>query len=754
MAKPSLDDLIDSVRKEPKSDPKKVEAEKKKEARKEALKNVPIAKKKTKAQKDKESGESFISQSKKRLADGRKKELARKKSEDTLASKTRSKELSDKKSSLEKKKAAGEEKKKKIASELNSAQISKVSSKDSTADAGTKVLGNALSSVGAIGKATLTATDAGEKTNKLRKKVVQKMKKNRGLKTGVSSTKSIKDRKPGKKKEKEKDPWKESMDWRDTYIPTEIDSVDIIKPEPLKASNWREEFLWEVDGQPKESKEKEKQIKPMTGKNTVTINPPIAEGIRLKSRQEFLDGIEAAKKRARQAAGAIGNWLNPPAKDSNEPTVRAGERTPNTGGINQPHIPSRGPDGKRSGSEDDGSVAPPKSTQPDTRTPDQKTTPADKNRENKPPRSTPPTSTPPKSTAPSSTPKRTAADEKLRTADKKTRMAAWAKANPKLAAAKKERDRTRGTNQTTNPLMKDMKSRMPAPKTGTGSTPAPKATTPPPKATTPPPKVTPIKVQPYTGAQRPTNIGNQQPQSRFKKPSPMRLTNSFSDWRGDLQLDEASFAIGPGHKGAQKTQKIYNKGTGSTNPNEKDTFLRRTGPQLPLAKIKKSMQTASYQPEGESLDEVLGGKPGDGYIGHPNLDIKNPLAKKQVKKEVLPGSKGGGPVNRVGASLGDRNMMLDRMRNRIREDKLTTEGAAWTKKSGKNSEGGLNEKGRKSYEKENPGSDLKAPSKKVGNPRRASFCARMKGMKKKLTSKKTSRDPDSRINKSLRAWNC
>ena len=82
------------------------------------------------------------------------------------------------------------------------------------------------------------------------------------------------------------------------------------------------------------------------------------------------------------------------------------------------------------------------------------------------------------------------------------------------------------------------------------------------------------------------------------------------------------------------------------------------------------------------------------------------------------------------------------------------EGAAWTKKSGKNKEGGLNEKGRKSYERENPGSDLKAPSKKVGNPRRASFCARMKGMKKKLTSKKTASDPDSRINKSLRKWNC
>ena len=80
--------------------------------------------------------------------------------------------------------------------------------------------------------------------------------------------------------------------------------------------------------------------------------------------------------------------------------------------------------------------------------------------------------------------------------------------------------------------------------------------------------------------------------------------------------------------------------------------------------------------------------------------------------------------------------------------------AAWTRKEGKSRSGGLNEKGRKSYERENPGSDLKAPSKEAGNPRRASFCARMSGMKKKLTSSKTANDPDSRINKSLKAWNC
>ena len=79
--------------------------------------------------------------------------------------------------------------------------------------------------------------------------------------------------------------------------------------------------------------------------------------------------------------------------------------------------------------------------------------------------------------------------------------------------------------------------------------------------------------------------------------------------------------------------------------------------------------------------------------------------------------------------------------------------AAWQRKAGKNPKGGLNAKGRRSYNKAT-GGNLKAPSKKVGNKRRASFCARMKGMKKKLTSAKTARDPDSRINKSLRKWNC
>ena len=79
--------------------------------------------------------------------------------------------------------------------------------------------------------------------------------------------------------------------------------------------------------------------------------------------------------------------------------------------------------------------------------------------------------------------------------------------------------------------------------------------------------------------------------------------------------------------------------------------------------------------------------------------------------------------------------------------------AAWQRKEGKSQSGGLNEKGRKSYERENPGSNLQRPQPEGGS-RRDSFCARMKGMKRKLTSAKTANDPDSRINKSLRAWNC
>jgi Domain of unknown function (DUF6321) len=84
---------------------------------------------------------------------------------------------------------------------------------------------------------------------------------------------------------------------------------------------------------------------------------------------------------------------------------------------------------------------------------------------------------------------------------------------------------------------------------------------------------------------------------------------------------------------------------------------------------------------------------------------------------------------------------------------------AWQRAEGKNPEGGLNAKGRASLRA--AGHDIKPPvkaSEAKKSPakakRRVAFCRRMKGMKAKLTSAKTANDPNSRINKSLRAWDC
>ena len=85
----------------------------------------------------------------------------------------------------------------------------------------------------------------------------------------------------------------------------------------------------------------------------------------------------------------------------------------------------------------------------------------------------------------------------------------------------------------------------------------------------------------------------------------------------------------------------------------------------------------------------------------------------------------------------------------ISEKKAET--PAWQRSEGKNPDGGLNNKGRASLKAE--GKNIKRPQPEGGS-RRDSFCARMGGMKSKLTSESTANDPDSRINKALRKWNC
>ena len=90
---------------------------------------------------------------------------------------------------------------------------------------------------------------------------------------------------------------------------------------------------------------------------------------------------------------------------------------------------------------------------------------------------------------------------------------------------------------------------------------------------------------------------------------------------------------------------------------------------------------------------------------------------------------------------------------------MASKDSSMERKEGQDPEGGLNEAGRRSLRRQ--GKNIKRPvsakeAKKSPKKaaRRRSFCARMKGMKKKLTSEKTRNDPNSRINKALRKWDC
>ncbi len=74
--------------------------------------------------------------------------------------------------------------------------------------------------------------------------------------------------------------------------------------------------------------------------------------------------------------------------------------------------------------------------------------------------------------------------------------------------------------------------------------------------------------------------------------------------------------------------------------------------------------------------------------------------------------------------------------------------SAWIRKEGQNPKGGLNQKGRDSYNRET-GGNLKAPVKSGTNPRRVSFAARFAGMKGAM--KKPNGEP-TRKALALKAW--
>ena len=220
----------------------------------------------------------------------------------------------------------------------------------------------------------------------------------------------------------------------------------------------------------------------------------------------------------------------------------------------------------------------------------------------------------------------------------------------------------------------------------------------------------------------------------------------------------------------------YYRGQGEKNVERTKKYMKSKGqegaPGLNAMKARQEDHKARRGVKKTKRDEY--GDP----VGGPKISKKE--KEKNLKKNTpdeqhtTTTSEAVNPAQQAAIAISKREreekMLVDKkkkssyQKNDYEPDMSLVEGTpAWQRKAGKSESGGLNAKGVASYRAANPGSKLKTavttkPSKlKKGSKaakRRKSFCKRMKGMKKKLTSAKTARDPDSRINKSLRKWNC
>jgi hypothetical protein len=196
---------------------------------------------------------------------------------------------------------------------------------------------------------------------------------------------------------------------------------------------------------------------------------------------------------------------------------------------------------------------------------------------------------------------------------------------------------------------------------------------------------------------------------------------TFSNWREELeQLNENPIGLGIKAGLAAGTalagKMVFDKAKGVANKIEKQNIEKE--------KQIKQILGNSHELEGEQLDEKC-------WKGYEKKGMKTMFGKTYpncIKKEEF-----------------------SDWRNDLGED--------WQSVNRKDKTDGLSQAAVDAYRRENPGSKLqtavteKNPKGKRAK-RRANFCRRMKGMKSKLTSAKTARDPDSRINKALRRWNC
>ena len=246
---------------------------------------------------------------------------------------------------------------------------------------------------------------------------------------------------------------------------------------------------------------------------------------------------------------------------------------------------------------------------------------------------------------------------------------------------------------------------------------------------------------------------NQQSKSGAAKPTYV-ATDKKKKKVSEEYISEAGARIGRKYKRDEYGDPIKPDGSSALkknvdkNPKDDKTPNNLMGEEIKMTRAAYKKLHPDFKSDDPKNPRTTKYEKGKGTVSHPVKFVDE--AKKPVIIKLKDPSKIKVKVTDIGP--GGKEV--------VRKDEMSEgKSPAWQRKAGKSESGGLNAKGVASYRAANPGSKLKTavttkPSKlkkgsKAAN-RRKSFCSRMKGMKAKLTSAKTARDPDSRINKSLR----
>ena len=240
-------------------------------------------------------------------------------------------------------------------------------------------------------------------------------------------------------------------------------------------------------------------------------------------------------------------------------------------------------------------------------------------------------------------------------------------------------------------------------------------------------------------------------------------------WHPDPEIDKKLGGPGPNQRARED----------HPQPKSDPKKLRKGESYMDWNKRQRGLKN-SYEPDGELIDESTRLQAETGNILAVILNWRGKTysirmffpqigmpSRKDVTTEIqkiYPGSQ----VLQYKVSTIEPGMPLiqvvnSKSKNYLLNSKTIGEeveiGEDWQKENRKDKTDGLSQKAVNAYRRENPGSNLqtavteKKPTGKRAS-RRKNFCSRMSGMKSKLTSAKTARDPDSRINKALRRWNC